>query len=203
MATQHREDWLTQAAERLLVLIAEKTDLKPPKRVQVSCGFPQHDRNGAVIGCCYPNKNGKGVSQLFISPTLTDPIKVLYTLLHELIHAADDCQHQHSGPFVRAIRAVGLAGKPTATTAEKGSELYEYLQALSAELGGYPHLGLNPGYRMRKKQGTRMVKCSCDECGYTVRTTQKWLDVATPLCPDSECDGYQFALSIESKDDPK
>lgn len=32
-------------------------------------------------------------------------------------------------------------------------------------------------------QGTRMLKCQCPECGYTVRTTRKWIDVATPVCP--------------------
>jgi hypothetical protein len=34
------------------------------------------------------------------------------------------------------------------------------------------------------KQGTRMLKCDCSACGYTVRITRKWLDAAgPPICP--------------------
>ena len=33
------------------------------------------------------------------------------------------------------------------------------------------------------KQTTRMLKCECPACGYTVRTTRKWLDIAVPTCP--------------------
>lgn len=30
----------------------------------------------------------------------------------------------------------------------------------------------------------KFVGCTeCPECGYTVRTTQKWLDVGAPFCP--------------------
>lgn len=35
----------------------------------------------------------------------------------------------------------------------------------------------------KPKQGTRLIKASCSECGYTVRVTQKWLDVGPPHCP--------------------
>jgi hypothetical protein len=33
-----------------------------------------------------------------------------------------------------------------------------------------------------KKQSTRMLKLECDECGYVVRTTQKWINVGVPVC---------------------
>ncbi len=35
-----------------------------------------------------------------------------------------------------------------------------------------------------RKQAARMLKCECQTCGYTVRTTRKWLETAgAPLCP--------------------
>ena len=34
------------------------------------------------------------------------------------------------------------------------------------------------------KQTTRLLKCQCDICGYTVRVTRKWLDIGAPHCPD-------------------
>lgn len=36
----------------------------------------------------------------------------------------------------------------------------------------------------KPKQSTRLKKCECEECGYTVRVTQKWLDVGAPHCPE-------------------
>lgn len=33
------------------------------------------------------------------------------------------------------------------------------------------------------KQSTRMLKVECGSCGYTLRTTAKWLEVGTPTCP--------------------
>jgi hypothetical protein len=33
------------------------------------------------------------------------------------------------------------------------------------------------------KPGSRLLKCECPACGYTIRTTQKWLDIGTPTCP--------------------
>ena len=45
--------------------------------------------------------------------------------------------------------------------------------------GGKVHSG--PG-----KQGTRMIKLTAACCGYTVRTTRKWLDQGYPLCPHGQ-----------------
>lgn len=33
------------------------------------------------------------------------------------------------------------------------------------------------------KQSTRLKKCECSQCGYTVRVTQKWLEIGPPHCP--------------------
>lgn len=35
----------------------------------------------------------------------------------------------------------------------------------------------------KKKQTTRLKKAECSQCGYTVRLTQKWLEVGPPGCP--------------------
>ena len=39
------------------------------------------------------------------------------------------------------------------------------------------------------RQGTRMMKVVCGECGYTLRTTRRWLAVAVPVCPGSRDHG--------------
>lgn len=35
----------------------------------------------------------------------------------------------------------------------------------------------------KPKEGTRLKKAFCETCGYTVRVTQKWIEVGPPHCP--------------------
>ena len=35
----------------------------------------------------------------------------------------------------------------------------------------------------KPKQSTRMLKVLCPSCGYTLRTTARWLAVGFPTCP--------------------
>lgn len=175
-----REEWLNKAAERLNEMIGEKTDLTPSKSVLVSTGWPRRDRGGKVIGQCFKKTPGGGKHHIFITPTLSTATDVLPVLLHELVHAADDCQHQHKGPFVKAIRALGLEGKPTATV--PGKDLKAELRTLAGELGKYPHTRLSV-VGEEKPQTTRMLKVECPDCGCVIRMTRKWLDeVGTPTC---------------------
>ena len=53
--------------------------------------------------------------------------------------------------------------------------------------GPLPHARLDTGGETTapKKQATRMLKCECQACGYTVRTARKWLETAgAPLWAD-------------------
>jgi hypothetical protein len=73
----------------------------------------------------------------------------------------------------------------TATSA--GEELQQRIKAeLLANLPQYPHAMLDMQLRPVKKQSTRMLKAKCPECGYTIRTSQKWLEVGLPTCPCGE-----------------
>ena len=175
-----REAWLNQAAERLNEMIAEQTALKPSKKVLVSTGWPRRDKGGKVIGQCFKKLTGGGSHHIFISPTLSTATDVLPVLLHELIHAADDCESQHKGEFRKAWKALGFTDKPT--TSVPGSDLKAALRTLAGELGKYPHSKLNP-IGDQKPQTTRMLKVSCPECGCVIRMTRKWLDeVGAPTC---------------------
>jgi len=85
---------------------------------------------------------------------------------------------------------MGLEGKMTATT--ESESFVDYAKSVIAVIGEYPAGNINP--IMIKKQTTRLVKCECDGCGYTVRTTRKWIEAAgAPICPtDNEqmiCEG--------------
>lgn len=181
---ENREAWLKAAYDVLsndfaAQFAAEEQFDGKPFEVQIATGWPRQDRNGKVIGQCWASKSGKGVRNIFISPLLADPIDVLSTLLHEMIHAHDDCNNKHKGAFVRVAKAVGFVGKPTSTP--PGDELKDYLKTLSGQLGYYPHTAMNPS--RDKVQTTRMLKVACPDCGCIVRMTQKWVDTSgIPTC---------------------
>jgi hypothetical protein len=175
-----REEWLNAAVVLLNPMLAEKTALRPKRQVLVSAGWPRRDRGGRVIGQCYNSLPGEGANHIFISPMLSTATDVLPTLLHELIHAADDCESQHKGPFRAAWKALGFIDKPTLSV--PGPELKAALREIAGELGAYPHKKLNP-ITAGKPQTTRMLKVECPSCGCVVRMTRRWLDEAgAPEC---------------------
>lgn len=196
----NREQWLTRAVPKLVAIINETgildiSDTDAATKISVSVGWPGGKSVNKVIGQCWPTGMGSGTAHLFVSPRITDPVAVLDVLLHELIHAADDCKSGHKGVFTRCARKCGLEGKPTATSA--GPELKERLTAIAVSLGDYPHVGIKPGQKIAPVQGTRMIRCECNGCGYIVRTTRKWLGVATPTCPDDTCDEFGLTMIVD------
>src|SRR3954470_1817834 len=98
-----RELWLERAVLALQPLFAEH-DITLPA-VRVSVGWPSRGGTGTtkrVIGQCWKGMvAADGVQQIFLSPVLDDVSKVLETLVHELIHAVDDCESGHRGAFAK------------------------------------------------------------------------------------------------------
>jgi hypothetical protein len=125
-----------------------------------------------------------GVAPVFISPFLSDPIQVLGTLLHEKVHAVVGVEFKHGKHFRTLAVACGLTGKMTATTI--GDDLNASLRAMAGQLGPYPHPAFDPSMSPVKKQTTRMIKLVAGDecgCGYTVRTTRRWIEEGLPSCP--------------------
>lgn len=180
LKTLTREEWLQAGINGLKGMFAEIGESIP--EVYVSVGFPKGSRGkGKTIGQCHPAiLSGDEKAHVFIHPCLTDSAQVLAVLAHELIHALDNCESGHKGRFAKVAKAFGLDGKMTATTA--GADLVERLNVLIALLGEYPHATLTESDK--GKQSTRMIKCECEECGYVVRTSRKWIDeMGAPICP--------------------
>lgn len=198
-----REQWLNDAVGHLTGHFETSGGRRPPKNVRVTCGWPGSkalSRKGRRIGECWPEEASKGGQfEIFISPFLSDPIEVLETLVHELAHATVGTEAGHGKAFSQFARKLGLEGPPTATHA--GEDLREMvLRPITAELGEYPHDVLDRDKSPTKKQGTRMLKLVCEECGYTARTTAKWLESHGALiCP---CNKKQMlAVPPKSNDD--
>ncbi|MFF0481075.1 hypothetical protein [Streptomyces sp. NPDC004435] len=206
-----REEWLHQAIDALRPEF-ERINFPLPEKIHVSVGFGYGAKreSAKILGQCWARfVSEDNVNHIFISPELNDASRVLDVLIHELVHAADDCKSGHKGDFATAAKALGLTGKMTATIATP--ELAEKLQALAEAIGPYNHATLyptgkplapkegpkpedepeapeeTPASSGPKKQGTRMIKVACKaDCGcggYVVRTTAKWLEVGLPICP--------------------
>lgn len=186
MAAKTREEWLERAVARIRKEIFAPAGIDASRAVRVSVGWPGgRGKKNSVIGQCWNTAAAADkVPQIFISPVLADGGRVVDVLIHEMIHAVDDCKSGHKGAFVAMARSVGLEGKPTSTVA--GEALKAKIVKITTALGEYPHAALSTGAR-GPKQGTRMLKVSCPECGYTARTTAKWLDtMGAPICPCNE-----------------
>lgn len=190
-AATTREEWLERMTTALRPKFHE-AGYTIPLEVRVTCGWPSSrgtSRKNRVVGECWPASSSESEHwEIFISPTLADPMRVGGTLVHELAHAAVESQnpdnHVGHGPaFKAAMKPLGMTGKATATT--EGAELKRELEAITKKIGPYPHAAMKLNLRT-KVQGTRLLKASCPECGYVVRVTAKWVEVGLPICPTCE-----------------
>lgn len=182
-----REQWLQELTELMRIELFAPLNYVVP-RVQVSVGFTSKGRGGAKkarVGECWDTSCADdGLHHIFVVPTY-DAIYTAGTLAHELVHATVGIAEGHNKVFKKCAVGIGLEGKMTATTS--GAELESKIVKWIETIGEYPHGLLKANASTKKKQTTRMVKCECELCGYTVRTSSKWLEVAVPVCPDPEC----------------
>lgn len=190
-----REAWLEQVSTKHILPLIESKGGKIDYKWRVSVGFPRGSRGGKgaeSIGQCWPTQSSAdSVHEIFISPKL-DTFEAVETLIHEHIHASDSLKSGHRGNFKKLALAIGLEGKMTATVA--GPELKRAIEKWVTLLPKYPHAKLSTASRTATKPGSRLIKCACVECGYTVRTTQKWIDIGAPHCPD------HGAMLVEGQD---
>ena len=184
----NREDWLSAVAQEMAPWFADLGCPLPPVRMAI--GFPSKGIKSKAIGECWTNEcwtnecSGDGVFEIFITPRIAESERVADILAHELVHAAVGLDAKHGPEFKKVAVAIGLEGKMTATVA--GETFKRAFAPILEKVGPIPHAGLTPSARSNapKKQSTRMIKCECPDCGYVVRTSQKWLDdVGAPICP--------------------
>lgn len=164
-------------------------------------------------GVTYYNRWKNGSEGLQANPLVEisafgerDWVQVAGTTIHELGHVLAGFEAGHGKAWKEACNQLGLrkilAGGTNYQLIHFEPKLREAIASLEKPQDGAPvvsfsNAGLLPkpcvsavGSRGGKTRGTvarkgktYLVKCECSECGYTVRTTQKWLDVGLPICP--------------------
>jgi hypothetical protein len=201
--TLNREGWLTEFARRVAPIMEQRTGLTVPMdKLRLSCSFPRTratpNKNGSFHSgqCFHGNTHKSGLHEIMINPLVSEMITkdgrgVCETVLHEMLHASLPEGTMHKAAFAKAAKKMGLDGensKPTSTTL--GPEGRKIVAQIIADMGqAYPHEALDGTWG--RKQGTRLIKVSCPDCGYineagngyTTRITMSWIEVGLPVCP--------------------
>ena len=168
-----------QAVEHLVPLF-ERAGYSVPI-VKVSIGFPSTGSKGRHLGQCWSTKSAvDGVNQIFIAPHLPSPLDVLDTLVHELVHAVDDCESGHGEKFKKIAIDVGLKGPMRSAGA--GEWLKQDLLRIAEKLGTFPHGRLSLPVRTMQ-QAPKRPGAKCPKCGYGVVMLKKYLNLGPPICP--------------------
>jgi SprT-like family len=175
----NREQWLMQAVDHLIPIFQRAGYIVPP--VKVSVGFPSTGSKGRHLGQCWPTKSAvDGINQIFIAPHLQTPLDFLDTLVHEIVHAVDDCHSGHGENFKKIALSVGLVGPMRSAGA--GNLLKQDLMRIVEKLGDFPHGRLSIPVRSMAKSLKR-PGAKCAKCGYEVVVLRRYLHFGAPLCP--------------------
>lgn len=179
MSEINREQWLMQAVDHILPIF-ERAGYAIPI-VKVSVGFPSTGGKGRHLGQCWSTKSAEdGVNQIFIAPHLQTPLDFLDTLVHELVHAVDDCESGHGDNFKKIALGVGLKGPMRSAGA--GEFLKQDLLRIAEKLGSFPHGRLRLPVRSMQKTPKR-PGAKCTKCGYEVVMLKRHLHLGPPICP--------------------
>ena len=191
-----RENYLIQATDILRKSLFKPKGYKVPK-VELSISWATHGNNSRntgkakVLGQCFNTASSdKGINQVIITPnldgtTIEGTLRILGVLVHELVHAVDDCVSGHKKAFKDCATAVGLTGKMTSTG--ESEELEKYLKAnIIKVLGKFPHAKVN--LSKGKTQTTRNIKVACDCCDFSFRTSNKNVELMEEFSHCLACD---------------
>lgn len=164
-----REDWLRACLTRVTAGWPVGADL--PENTRISLGFPakRRGRGGSRVSEHYrPSDSEGGLWEIFISPTVGDALAVARIV---------------------AIEAARIATSRAPTEGEVAA-LTERARRVVETLPPYPHAAIKVAGAPApdatgpvSRPGSRLLKVSCEGCGYTARITRRWLRVAVPACP--------------------
>lgn len=176
----NREAWLRAAYD----LVRRELLPKAPAAVAISWSFPSKGGTSASrrrIGECH-YKGGSAVEVegdrvILVSPTLQEPVEIVETMVHEMVHAALPMGSGHRAPFSQLAKSIGLVKPWTATSAgpELKAKIEGWLKKLPAWPGGY--------LKIVTQQKNRQLKalCAC-EAPRILRGSQKMFDEGPILC---------------------
>ncbi len=184
MNHQTRESWLAAAVALTRPTVETLAGASLPARIRIACGFPStFTRSGTLAECWADTESADQTYEVLISPTLADPAAVLAQVLGAIAHTAPGAMSPTSNTYTELAANLGLCPVGDSWRQVQGAEDFaqEYDTVLQS-LGAYPHAAILTG--SKKTQTTRMLKLTCPLCGYTIRTSGKWIATGLPVCHD-------------------
>jgi hypothetical protein len=179
MTNKLREEWLMEAVEQIKPIFERVGYQIPP--VKVSIGFPSTGSKGRHLGQCWStNSSEDGLNQIFLAPHLETPVEYLDTLVHELVHAVDNCSSRHGAGFKKIAKDVGLKGPMRSAGA--GETLMKELVRISGFLGNFSHGKLSIP-RSSSNAGIKRPGAKCSKCGYEIVMLKRYEEIGPPICP--------------------
>lgn len=186
-AYKTREEWLLAAIEEIRPIFSLKGH-QIPLDCQVSCGFASTGTRSHHIGQCWSRSSSTHErNQIFISPALYEPAEVLDTLVHELVHAVDNCEHKHGKEFKKMALSLGMVGPMRSAGA--GPDLKAKLEVVAQALGPYPHGKLKVVHH--KAISRSRPRAKCPTCGFQVPMLKRFLTYGAPICPKDKVEMEQ------------
>ena len=141
---KYAEEWLNNAVDSLRQIFLMAGYIVPPVLISVGFGHRGYFPNDKeYLGWCYPKHlSDDQINEIYISPFCTDPIQLLYTIAHELIHAVDNCRNGHGREFKKIAKHIRHpdCGELNAIEILQTEVLYK---SIADDLGAYPRKGVN------------------------------------------------------------
>ena len=175
-----REEWLNAT----VALIRAQVPAIGNQRIRITCGFPSTYTRSGTLAECWPDAASKdGTWEVMISPTVALPVEVFTLVAAMALHTVPGGASRTSTSYRTACMDLGLAPTDEAWKGLTGTDDFwaTFGSALEA-LGPYPHAEVMAS--KKATQTTRMLKLTCPLCGYTIRTSAKWIATGLPVCHD-------------------
>ena len=184
-----REEWLNRAKVGMIETLFKQAgveDTAQKTKIRVTCAPTSYRADSKVLGWCFGEGSSKDKThEIIISSKVDDASRAMDILAHEITPAGVGLEAGHGLEFRALATKIGLEGKMTATVA--GEEFKKVASKIIEKIGEYPHAEFTIG---KKKQTTRMVKLTCEDCGFIARASRSALDRAgNPTCG---CGGYMY-----------
>ena len=153
-----REQWAEAVAAALREPLCE-LGIKPtgePRQVRIALA----PLRGTLLGLCYASqKSVNGDTNLItISTDQGSPLELVHTILHELLHAFDDCKSGHRGRWKRWADIIGMKAKGHA----RGPLADKLVHDALAEVGA-PALHVQTQSK-KKSRPPSQIKFTCTGC---------------------------------------
>tara|TARA_R110000868_G_scaffold26913_1_gene103035 strand:- start:832 stop:1422 length:591 start_codon:yes stop_codon:yes gene_type:complete len=175
-----REEWLNAA----LALVRAQVPAIGSQRIRITCGFPSTYTRSGTLAECWPSDASKDNTwEVMISPTVALPVEVFTLVAGMALHTVPGGASRTSNSYRAACMDIGLAPADESwRTLLATDDFWSTFGDALEDLGPYPHAEVMAA--QKKTQSTRMLKLTCPLCGYTLRTSAKWIAQGLPVCHD-------------------